>query len=479
MAPGEPTFKRHVPLVSLGTVLAADGGPHRVMIQLVFRDPVWTLKSGEDITLSFAARHHGKVPIMAFRGNVTEGRTWGGGGDSSGNVEPMLGQENRTWSAGARSDADDVKESMRLDSALCRPISRSGYKYQDGEMQLFEDHLNLRWNLSYHLWQRGWPTTFARSWRASAEGGGGGGGGAEPSDDREPERQSLCRSLVFLANAQQARVVYQAKQREWLRLRLARWRHATAAAASRLYTMLGIGWSQEAVFALDEQCRLLMGPHAEFDGTYGGSTEQLDARACVVRHERLAADVCIVTLGPERDVIDQVLGIARHRRRFDMRILDLQEEEHMSLSFASLFSRILSRLQSVLEAVQPSRLLVVDDGTISSAAAALCAALHHVHVESIRPRLGQGAERHDVGADEGGAGDAEEAETQGVGPEHLFDGGRHGADHEHMETRHPHTGRATSTSPRRGVVGGVGKSGILSKVLFDSITRFQKEATEP
>jgi hypothetical protein len=80
-------------------------------------------------------------------------------------------------------------------------------------------------------------------------------------------------------------------------------------------------------------------------------------------------------------------------------------------SFSDLFSRILSGLQSVLEDVQPRKLLVMDDDTIPSAAASLCAALLHIQVERIT-ELGQGGKAVS-GEGERGKGRHPEATAEG------------------------------------------------------------------
>jgi len=47
-------------------------GERRVM-QTLFRDAIWTLKTGEDIALAFAVRHHAKVPLLSWNVGVTPG----------------------------------------------------------------------------------------------------------------------------------------------------------------------------------------------------------------------------------------------------------------------------------------------------------------------------------------------------------------------------------------------------------------------
>ena len=78
----------------------------------------------------------------------------------------------------------------------------------------------------------------------------------------------------------------------------------------------------------------------------------------------------------------------------------------------------------VLEAVQPRKLVVVDDDTIPSAAASLCAALLHIQVVRIT-ELGQGGEAGS-GRGESARGDHPEATTEerqggGVLAKYLLD----------------------------------------------------------
>jgi hypothetical protein len=86
----------------------------------------------------------------------------------------------------------------------------------------------------------------------------------------------------------------------------------------------------------------------------------------------------------------------------------------------------------VLEAVQPGKLVVVDDDTIPSAAASLCAALLHIEVERIT-ELGQGGK---AGSGRGESG----------------------------RERHP---EATA----KGMQGG----GVLAKYLLDAVSQFQNQ----
>jgi hypothetical protein len=185
------------------------------------------------------------------------------------------------------------------------------------------------------------------------------------------------------------------------------------------------------VEAIDQDCQSMLGPHAfaHLILSTAESFSSSDEVVCKIDRTRLETHTCLVMMGPERERIDAIFNIGLHRQRLDLRILDLhlddlyhkiEEEEEMPSgpappgpppSFPDLFSRILSGLQSVFEAVQPRKLLVVDDDTIPSAAASLCAALLHIQVERIT-ELGQGGEA-DSGRGESVRGDHPEAAAEG------------------------------------------------------------------
>ena len=75
------------------------------------------------------------------------------------------------------------------------------------------------------------------------------------------------------------------------------------------------------------------------------------------------------------------LGITENRRFLDMRLLDLHLDNEVGAeSFPRLFARIMLKLQSVLEAVQPHRLWILEDGTVPSAAAAVCGGMLHIPI---------------------------------------------------------------------------------------------------
>jgi len=74
--------------------------------------------------------------------------------------------------------------------------------------------------------------------------------------------------------------------------------------------------------------------------------------------------------------------------------------------------RVFAYAGVVLEAVQPRTLVVVDDDTIPSAAASLCAALLHIQVERITA-LGQGGDAGSGGGGVSGRGAHPEAAAEG------------------------------------------------------------------
>jgi hypothetical protein len=92
-------------------------------------------------------------------------------------------------------------------------------------------------------------------------------------------------------------------------------------------------------------------------------------------------NTCVVLLGVDREAVDRELGITENRRFLDMRLLDLHLDNEVGAeSFPRLFARIMLKLQSVLEAVQPHRLWILEDGTVPSAAAAVCGGMLHIPI---------------------------------------------------------------------------------------------------
>jgi len=110
-------------------------------------------------------RHHAKVPLLTL--------SWAAATPTPieyrGSLYPEMGNVNQTWAEGRAYDREDATPrehnnnmsqynnniDARVQAALDRPISPRGYKAEDSKMKDFNDHQNLRWNVSYHLWQRG------------------------------------------------------------------------------------------------------------------------------------------------------------------------------------------------------------------------------------------------------------------------------------------------------------------------------------
>jgi hypothetical protein len=77
---------------------------------------------------------------------------------------------------------------------------------------------------SPHLWQRGWPTKFAKAWHQREQDGG----------EEKEGRKSLCKALLFVASADQARAASKAKEDEWKRISEAITRERAQAHATRV-----------------------------------------------------------------------------------------------------------------------------------------------------------------------------------------------------------------------------------------------------
>lgn len=126
---------------------------------------------------------------------------------------------------------------------------------------------------------------------------------------------------------------------------------------------------------------------------------------------RAMAARCVVVMGVERDEVDKILGCRRHRRLMDLRVLDLHmdRDEPGSNSFASYYAQVIRRLEPVLEAVRPLRLIVVDDDSIPSAAAAVTAAMLHIEVAMVPPEGAEGCAKRGDSRGETGAEEDPEA----------------------------------------------------------------------
>ncbi len=117
------------------------------------------------------------------------------------------GEWRRVMAAHADACLEMMERTRTVQALLDRPVSRHGFKHEDLNIKSFNDHLNLRWNLSYHLWQRGWPTKFAKEWHQRGPDG----------EEGKKGRRSMCQTLLFVASADQARAASKAKEDEWTR----------------------------------------------------------------------------------------------------------------------------------------------------------------------------------------------------------------------------------------------------------------------
>jgi hypothetical protein len=281
-----------------------------VLMQSIFADKLWTMKTGEDITLAYSVRHHAKVPVLVFD-DVDEypGELDGLRPVFTANLAPFLVGVNRSWSCifveGPCGDDNFVQMVATEDR-------RRGYMVNDPLLKGSEQlHVMMRRRLHYHLWQQGWTLTPTRFFL-----------------DRDEDRQnamlgskpmSFCSDLLFVAS------------------------HAQA-------------------LAVKAQVLHLLKPQKATACDFEGNT-------------------CVVLLGVDREAVDRELGITENRRFLDMRLLDLHLDNEVGAeSFPRLFARIMLKLQSVLEAVQPHRLWILEDGTVPSAAAAVCGGMLHIPI---------------------------------------------------------------------------------------------------
>jgi len=167
-------------------------------MQKIFADKLWTMKTGEDITLAYSVRHHAKVPVLVFD-DVDEypGELDGLRPVFTANLAPFLVGVNRSWSCifveGPCGDDNFVQMVATEDR-------RRGYMVNDPLLKGSEQlHVMMRRRLHYHLWQQGWTLTPTRFFL-----------------DRDEDRQnamlgskpmSFCSDLLFVASHAQALAV--------------------------------------------------------------------------------------------------------------------------------------------------------------------------------------------------------------------------------------------------------------------------------
>jgi hypothetical protein len=291
------------------------------LMQSIFADKLWTMKTGEDITLAYSVRHHAKVPVLTFDENDNE----------LDYLRPVFSSNLATFFGGVnRSSGSCIfTEGWCGDDNFVQMVAtedrRAGYRVNDKMLKAFEPlHVMMRRRLHYHLWQQGWTISPTRFFLHREE-------------DREnallgSKPLSFCSDLVFVAS------------------------HAQA-------------------LAVKTQVLHFLKPQKASKCDFEGNT-------------------CVVLLGVDREAVDRELGITENRRFLDMRLLDLHLDDEVGAeSFPRLFARIMLKLQSVLEAVQPRRLWILEDGTVPSAAAAVCGGMLHIPIRMLDvPRERHGSE---------------------------------------------------------------------------------------
>jgi hypothetical protein len=264
------------------------------MFRYMFRSSPLTLKTGEDMMLSFAVQHHAKLRCLSL--DVCELEP-----DDElfldfcGDCQPSLKIENRSWT-----DVGTAEEGAAGGRAV-PALALEGYASDDAH----REHTGLRQRVLERLWRRGWPLVFTREWASRAQ---------------APE-------LLVVADEQQARV----------------------AVADKLLRSLDATW-------------LLLG-HGHF--VHAPRTDAAAAAA--------AASIA------------SILGVEHEFVAGDLRIFELdagQWQPHTE-SFPGRFAHVLTSVQSVIEAARPTRVVVIDDGSIESSAAATSAALLGIPVTCV------------------------------------------------------------------------------------------------
>ena len=401
----------------------------------------WTLKTGEDIALGFAVSHHLRGHLVYidalgnpdFSGNIdvtlsgsksswlpdAVGRGWEGGrgekevdeggasavdtravkdGNGAGRMEDA--EARWGWGGFSRNAHEVAEEGLEKDGYMSEGLG-------GGKDEAYARHQTLRWQLTYHLWQRGWPCSWARSVCVRV-----------PEHALQPERclktgvvtcpfkcpAHTCRELLFVSNVAQARALRRYVTRQSLRGNGGGDEHSRGNGDTEEDHGCGSGGEK------GRQRRWVGGPECVLDGACDASIgDEEEVRAMAAR--------CVVVMGVERDEVDNILGCSRHRRLMDLRVLDLHmdRDEPGSYTFASYYAQVIRRLEPVLEAVMPLRLIVVDDDSIPSAAAAVTAAMLHIEVAMAPPEGAEGCAKRGHGHGERGAEEDPEARRAGQG----------------------------------------------------------------
>jgi hypothetical protein len=188
------------------------------MFRYMFRSSPLTLKTGEDMMLSFAVQHHAKLRCLSL--DVCELEP-----DDElfldfcGDCQPLLKIENRSWTDVGTAEAGAAG------GRAVPALALEGYASDDAH----REHTGLRQRVLERLWRRGWPLVFTREWASRAQ---------------APE-------LLVVADEQQARVAVADKllrslDATWLLLGHGHCLHAprtdaaAAAAAASIASILGV-----------------------------------------------------------------------------------------------------------------------------------------------------------------------------------------------------------------------------------------------
>jgi hypothetical protein len=188
------------------------------MFRYMFRSSPLTLKTGEDMMLSFAVQHHAKLRCLSL--DVCELEP-----DDElfldfcGDCQPSLKIENRSWTDVGTAEAGAAG------GRAVPALALEGYASDDAH----REHTGLRQRVLERLWRRGWPLVFTREWASRAQ---------------APE-------LLVVADEQQARVAVADKllrslDATWLLLGHGHCLHAprtdaaAAAAAASIASILGV-----------------------------------------------------------------------------------------------------------------------------------------------------------------------------------------------------------------------------------------------
>ena len=128
------------------------------MFRHLFRSAPLTLKTGEDMMLSFAVQHHAKLRCLSLDVSELEpdDELFL---DFCGECHPSLKNENRSWT-------DDGTANAEAAAGRAVPaLALDGYASDDAH----REHNVLRQRVLERLWRHGWPLVFTREWASREE----------------------------------------------------------------------------------------------------------------------------------------------------------------------------------------------------------------------------------------------------------------------------------------------------------------------